>query len=124
MPFLADHILLVCWLCWFLFPWILEICKPSCSQTLGSNIPSQPPELLLNDEGELILSPAQVLNHHSRLPTAKLQLELLTQWVGQPLEEASWENYDLLATQFPDFRLENKSFFQEGCTEKPRIFHI
>ncbi|KAG6467139.1 hypothetical protein ZIOFF_075056 [Zingiber officinale] len=30
----------------------------------------------------------------------------------RPLEEASWENYDLLAAQFPSFRLEDKASFE------------
>ncbi|KAH0669515.1 hypothetical protein KY285_023682 [Solanum tuberosum] len=29
----------------------------------------------------------------------------------------------MLVTLFPDFRLEDKSSFQEGCTDKARIFH-
>ena len=45
-------------------------------------------------------------------------LELLIQWQGCPSEEASWEDYDLLAGQFPSFRLEDKSFFQDGSIDK------
>ncbi|KAH0664533.1 hypothetical protein KY284_029464 [Solanum tuberosum] len=44
-------------------------------------------------------------------------LELLIHWVDRPLEEASWENYDLIAEQFPSFRLEDKATFQGGCTD-------
>ncbi|KAH0706282.1 hypothetical protein KY285_010781 [Solanum tuberosum] len=29
----------------------------------------------------------------------------------------------LLAAKYPDFHLEDKSSFQEGCTDKARIFH-
>ncbi|KAH0657435.1 hypothetical protein KY289_026183 [Solanum tuberosum] len=39
------------------------------------------------------------------------------QAVDRPLEEASWENYDLIADQFPSFRLEDKATFQGGCTD-------
>lgn len=52
-------------------------------------LPSQPTELPLNDEGPLIISPEQVLAHRYRFPTANPQLELLIQWVGRPLKEAS-----------------------------------
>ncbi|KAF3644745.1 Peptidyl-prolyl cis-trans isomerase CWC27 -like protein [Capsicum annuum] len=80
---------------------------------LSSELPSQPPGLPLNDEGEqLIISPEQVLAHRWGSPTANPQLELLINWVGRPLKEASWKNYDLLAAQFPSFRLEDKVTFQ------------
>lgn len=44
-------------------------------------------------------------------------MELLIQWLNHPIEEASWEDYNLLTGQFPSFRLEDKSYFQEGCTD-------
>ncbi|KAH0692835.1 hypothetical protein KY285_019932 [Solanum tuberosum] len=59
----------------------------------------------------------KVLSHRlvkeSRVPT----LELLIQWHRRPAEEASWEDYDLLAVLFPLFCLEDKESFQEGCTD-------
>ena len=45
---------------------------------------------------------------------AKHNLELLVQWTDHPLEEASWENYDLVKGQFLDFHLEDNVYFSEG----------
>ncbi|KAL4334819.1 hypothetical protein GQ457_07G011750 [Hibiscus cannabinus] len=78
---------------------------------------SRPAPLPITSDRELILSPSKILSHRwvkvVRVPT----LELLVQWDGRPPEEASWENYDLLARQFPSFRLEDKSNFQEVSTD-------
>ncbi|GKF96301.1 retrotransposon gag domain, retroviral aspartyl protease, partial [Tanacetum coccineum] len=45
-------------------------------------------------------------------------LELLVSWDQRPMEEATWESYDLLAEQFPHFRLEDKSFYHGGSNDK------
>lgn len=39
------------------------------------------------------------------------------QWVQRLIEEASWEDYDLLAGQFPSFRLADNTSFQGRCTD-------
>ncbi|GJR04101.1 retrotransposon gag domain, retroviral aspartyl protease [Tanacetum coccineum] len=46
-----------------------------------------------------------------------LVLELLISWSNRPVEKATWESYDLLKEQFPNFRLEDKSFYQEGSND-------
>ncbi|KAD5318060.1 hypothetical protein E3N88_18006 [Mikania micrantha] len=48
-----------------------------------------------------------------------LVFELLIQWQHRPTEETTWESYDLLKTQFPTFRLEDKSAFGERSIVKP-----
>nr|GEX20968.1 dicarboxylate transporter 1, chloroplastic [Tanacetum cinerariifolium] len=45
---------------------------------------------------------------------SNLVLELLISWSNRPIEEATWESYDLLQEQFPNFGLEDKSFYREG----------
>ncbi|KAH0678863.1 hypothetical protein KY284_019948 [Solanum tuberosum] len=64
-----------------------------------------------------MVEPEKVLSHcwvkESRVPT----LELLIQWHRRPVEEASWEDYVLLAIQFPLFCLEDKASFQGGCAD-------
>ncbi|GKA45423.1 putative mitochondrial protein [Tanacetum coccineum] len=44
-------------------------------------------------------------------------LELLISWSNRPVEEATWET-DLVAEQFPTFRLEDKKFYREGSNDK------
>ncbi|KAH0747800.1 hypothetical protein KY290_027032 [Solanum tuberosum] len=77
-----------------------------------------PPALLpLNEDWELTISPAKILAHQWVKEAGSSSLELLIHWVDRPLEEASWENYDLIADQFPSFLLEDKATFQGGYTD-------
>ncbi|KAD3069020.1 hypothetical protein E3N88_36900 [Mikania micrantha] len=48
------------------------------------------------------------LDHRWILSAGVSVLELLISWVNRPIEEATWEVYDSVAEQFPDFRLEDK----------------
>ena len=78
---------------------------------------SQPPAPLPITAGwEQILAPDKVLTHRW-IPQSN-NLELLVQWQHRPLEEATWENYDLLAGQYPQFCLEDKASFQGGSTDR------
>ena len=85
---------------------------------VGQATPSTPPPLPINDAGELLLQPEKVLSH--RWLTGGV-LELLIQWQGRPHEESSWEDYDLLAVQFPEFHLEAKVNFQGRSIDKPLL---
>ncbi|GJR04102.1 peroxidase 64 [Tanacetum coccineum] len=55
--------------------------------------------------------------HSSFDDTAINPLPLLISWSNRPVEEATWESYDLLKEQFPNFRLEDKSFYREGSND-------
>uniref|UniRef100_A0A3Q7I2Z6 Integrase zinc-binding domain-containing protein n=1 Tax=Solanum lycopersicum TaxID=4081 RepID=A0A3Q7I2Z6_SOLLC len=66
---------------------------------------------------ELNISPAKILAHRWVKEAGSSSLELLVQWVDRPLEEDSWENYDLIAYKFPYFRLEEKVTFQGRCID-------
>ncbi|KAG6510402.1 hypothetical protein ZIOFF_028412 [Zingiber officinale] len=61
-----------------------------------------------------VVSDTTVLNHHWITEGGLPSLELLIQWQDRPLEEASWENYSLLAAQFPSFCLEERPLLKEG----------
>lgn len=73
-----------------------------------------PTPLPLTEYWELTISPAKILANRRVKDAAASSLELLVQWVDCPFEEASWENYDLLA-DFPSFCLENKATFQRDA---------
>ncbi|GKE51422.1 hypothetical protein Tco_1486578 [Tanacetum coccineum] len=46
-------------------------------------------------------------------------LPITKDWeIDRPMEEATWESYDLLAEQFPHFHLEDKSFYHGGSNDK------
>ncbi|KAD5508053.1 hypothetical protein E3N88_15756 [Mikania micrantha] len=47
----------------------------------------------------------------------KTVLEVLVSWKTRPVEESTWEPYDLLAEQFPHFSLEDKANFQAGSND-------
>ncbi|KAD6796719.1 hypothetical protein E3N88_07615 [Mikania micrantha] len=74
--------------------------------------------LPLTTNGELLLQPASVLDHRWVHSSGSQVLEILIQWKDRPIEEATWEEFDLIATQFPSFRLEDKSTFGPGSIDK------
>lgn len=71
-----------------------------------------PPPLPLTEDWELQLQPASVLAHRWIQVSEKAVLELLIHWQDRPSTEDSWEEYDLIMEQFPQFRLEDKAAFQ------------
>nr|GEU42713.1 retrotransposon Gag domain, retroviral aspartyl protease [Tanacetum cinerariifolium] len=80
--------------------------------------PSNPaPPLPITKDREVDLQPNSVLAHRWVIEAGQPILELLILWCHRPAEEATWENYDLLTTQFPDFRLEDKAFYREGSND-------
>ncbi|XP_070006003.1 uncharacterized protein [Nicotiana sylvestris] len=76
--------------------------------TLGCSDVTSPPPLPLLGELELMLESEKVLSHRWVKESRVSTLELLIQWRHRSIEEASWEDYDLLAVQFPSFWLEDK----------------
>jgi len=92
----------------------VSLLKPA----IGIQPTSSPAPLPLSPTWELLLTPAKVLNHQWKSEGGKPQLELLIQWQDRPIEEASWESYDLIHEQFPMFHLKDKVNFQAGCTDK------
>lgn len=77
----------------------------------GCSDVTSPPPLPLSGELKLMLEPEKVLSHRWVKESGVPTLELLIQWHHRPIEEASWEDYDLLAVQFPSFCLEDKASF-------------
>ncbi|GJY35343.1 hypothetical protein Tco_0420721, partial [Tanacetum coccineum] len=56
-------------------------------------------------------------HHRWVLEAGQLVLELLVSWNQRRLGKATWETYDLLAEQFPNFRLEDKAFYRGGSND-------
>ncbi|KAD4384249.1 hypothetical protein E3N88_24417 [Mikania micrantha] len=81
-------------------------------------VPTTPVSPLpITNDWEVDLQPAKILSHRWRPVHTSTVLELLVSWATRPLEEATWEDYDLFAEQFPHFRLEDKLFYREGSID-------
>ncbi|GKA73531.1 ty3-gypsy retrotransposon protein, partial [Tanacetum coccineum] len=66
---------------------------------------------------EIDIQPHSVFAHRWVYEAGKQVLELLISWCDRPQEEATWETYDLLVDQFPNFRLEDKAFYRERSND-------
>nr|GEU84868.1 copia protein [Tanacetum cinerariifolium] len=83
----------------------------------GSFSSNPAPPLPITKDWEVDLQPSSVLAPHRVIEAGQPVLELLILWCHRPAEEATWENYDLLTTQFPDFHLEDKAFYREESND-------
>nr|GEV48627.1 retrotransposon-related protein [Tanacetum cinerariifolium] len=84
---------------------------------------SSPPviPLPITKDWEIDLQPNSVITHRWVYEAGQPVLELLIAWCNRPVEEATWETYDLVAEQFPEFRLEDKAFYREGSNDKDQL---
>lgn len=89
--------------------------RPAFKQTPAR----QPAPLPITYDWEIILSSVKTLSRRWVKETGIPTLGLLVQWKDRPFEEASWESFDFLASQFPSFRLEDKSSFYVGSYAIP-----
>ncbi|GJS30231.1 auxin response factor 1 [Tanacetum coccineum] len=81
-----------------------------------SSVPTAP--LPITKDWEIDLQPSSVVTHHWVYEAGCPNLELLVSWCNCPIEESTWETYDLVAEQFPAFRLEDKAFYRGGSNDK------
>nr|GFB35037.1 peroxidase 64 [Tanacetum cinerariifolium] len=77
--------------------------------------------LPITKDWEIDLQPNSVITHRWVYKAGQPVLALLIAWCNRPVEEATWETYDLVAEQFPEFRLEDKAFYQEGSNDKDQL---
>ncbi|KAD5961140.1 hypothetical protein E3N88_12613 [Mikania micrantha] len=91
----------------------VSLLKPVRGQIPAGDVPTLP----ISEDWEYDLQPHKVLSFRWVTEAGVRVLELLIEWKNRPVEEATWEPYDLLAKQFPQFRLEFKSHFGEGCID-------
>lgn len=75
----------------------------------------------LENEPSTKWEPIQVLA--SRVVSARGDSvqQFLIQWKHKPVEEATWEDVSIMQSQFPEFRLEDKSSVQEGGIDRPLV---
>nr|GEY46147.1 retrotransposon Gag domain, retroviral aspartyl protease [Tanacetum cinerariifolium] len=77
--------------------------------------------LPITKDWEIDLQPNSVITHRWVYEAGQPVLELLIAWCNRPVEEATWETYDLVVEQFPEFRLEDKAFYREGSNDKDQL---
>ncbi|MCO5560922.1 hypothetical protein L7F22_014542 [Adiantum nelumboides] len=59
--------------------------------------------ILVNQE-EFQMKPEQILDTKERRLRRQMFRDVLVQWKGYPIEDASWEDWDQLTTQFPHLK--------------------
>ena len=86
--------------------------------------PAQPADALpaeLTDELELIVEPERLLGIRSKSVGQAGEIEVLIKWRGLVEFEASWEDFDVIHEQFPDFHLEDKVEVWRGSIVRPPV---
>ena len=81
-----------------------------------SSVPTAP--LPITKDWEIDWQPSSVITHCWVREAGHPNLELLVSWCNRPIEESTWETYDLIKEQFPTFRHEDKAFYREGSNDK------
>lgn len=75
----------------------------------------------LSSDLELLVTPAAFLGVRQRLHGGRTDLEVLIRWENLPEHEATWEPFDVVNGQFPQFHLEEKVRLWGGSNDKPPV---
>ncbi|GJU76554.1 ty3-gypsy retrotransposon protein [Tanacetum coccineum] len=81
--------------------------------------PTINPNPLPNDffESHPLLTPAHILDHRQVMQQGHLVTQLLVQWNGQSISDATWEPLKEFMQDFPDFPLEDKVVSHRGSND-------
>ncbi|KAH9733915.1 hypothetical protein KPL71_017190 [Citrus sinensis] len=72
----------------------------------------------VDDEGLIVLEPLAILDTRWLRRGGKVVEQQLVQWKRLPVEDATWEDTELLQRQFPHMTLEDKGTFREEGNDK------
>ncbi|KAH0694562.1 hypothetical protein KY285_021659 [Solanum tuberosum] len=61
--------------------------------------------LLAGEDGQFLVKPVVVLERQTVKHYYMAKVKVLIQWSNQPPEDATWEDYEFIQAQFPDFVL-------------------
>ena len=86
------------------------------SQAVSPSIPTS-----LSANMELIVQPAAVLGIRPSTVPGAAGTEVLIHWHDLPICEDSWEIFEVIQSQFPNFNLEDKVNAWVAGNDKPRI---
>ncbi|KAH0705930.1 hypothetical protein KY285_010451 [Solanum tuberosum] len=84
--------------------------RVSLLKSFKGEVPATPPSLPLVQEGRVVPTPCSVFRSHLNHGN----WEILVQWYGLSVEDSTWETVNHFTSAFPDFKLEDKLFLQEG----------
>lgn len=82
---------------------------------------SSPPLLPLSADLEFVAEPEKVLSHHWRKESMVPTLELLIQWRHRPVEEASWEDQNLLLVYSLPSALGTRGLFRRDALVRAHL---
>ena len=88
---------------------------------IGSAHPADALPAELTDELELIVEPEKLLGIRPKSVGQAGEIEVLIKWRGLEEFEASWEDFDVIREQFPDFHLEDKVEVWRGGIVRPPV---
>ncbi|KAH9753705.1 Integrase catalytic domain-containing protein [Citrus sinensis] len=74
----------------------------------------------VNDDGVLVLEPDKIIDVRWLKRGGKLVEQSLVRWKRLPHEDATWEDSEFLAKQFPHLTLEDKGPLRGGGIDTPR----
>ena len=86
------------------------------SQAVSPSIPTS-----LSANMELIVQPAAILGIRPSTIPGAAATEVLIHWHDLPVWEDSWELFEVIQSQFPNFNLEDKVNVWVAGNDKPRI---
>ncbi|XP_075074483.1 uncharacterized protein LOC142162076 [Nicotiana tabacum] len=78
---------------------VLQLKKKVGNQVL----PSMEPQICYND-GQILVEPVAILDRRMVKKKNKAAVKVLVQWANLSPEEATWEDYNFLCSQFPEFQ--------------------
>jgi hypothetical protein len=65
-----------------------------------------------------VWEPVDVLATRAVTKTGETVTQFLIHWINKPAEEATWEDEFIIRSQFPAFRLEDKSASHGGSIDR------
>ncbi|GAU42077.1 hypothetical protein TSUD_326550 [Trifolium subterraneum] len=75
----------------------------------------------LEGEQGTVIEPEKVLARRTVKVQDEMVTQVLIQWKGQKIEEATWEDAIMIGSQFPNFCLEDKTVLSEGSIVRTRV---
>ncbi|XP_052732915.1 uncharacterized protein LOC128196350 [Vigna angularis] len=79
----------------------------------------------LEDDRAELLTPEGILATWENAKKGKIKKQVLVQWKGKNVDEATWEDEVIIRSQFQEFSLEDKALFQErGIDTDPNLIGL